>query len=88
MLRLTYCNIIVLQIIGEWCKIKEKQMKDNRKTVNNMESLPKYYLALFSILSDVMEEIDAHNYGRAKELIMKAQAEAEELYLNQSEQYF
>ena len=51
-----------------------------------MESLPKYYMALFSILSDVMEEIDAQNYGRAKELIMKAQAEAEELYLAQGEQ--
>ena len=50
-----------------------------------MESLPKYYLALFNILSDVMDAIDGQNYGLAKELIQRAQAEAEDLFLDETE---
>lgn len=40
------------------------------------------YCKLFNAYTDVLEALNAQNYGQAKDLLIAAQQEAEELYLN------
>ena len=46
-----------------------------------MESLPKYYARLFSGTTDALEALKEQNYGKAQDILIKAQQDAEELYL-------
>lgn len=39
------------------------------------------YFALFQAITNALEEIERRNYGRAEELLRRAQIEAEERYL-------
>ena len=48
--------------------------------VPNFESL---YLYLFNRITDAVEEIKEQNYGKAREILMKAQEEAEERYMKE-----
>ena len=42
------------------------------------------YLHLFNAVTDAIENIDRQNYGTAKEQLIKAQQETEELYISES----
>ena len=46
-----------------------------------MEDYKTMYLHLFNRVSDAVNALEAMNYGQAKELLIRAQQEAEELYL-------
>ena len=45
--------------------------------VFNMDDFKKPYLILFNSLTDIAEEIEKQNYGRAKQLIEEVQQKAE-----------
>ena len=40
------------------------------------------YYKLFNAYTDILEALEAQNYGQAKALLISAQQEAEELYMN------
>ena len=40
------------------------------------------YYKLFNAYTDILKALDAQNYGQAKALLIAAQREAEELYIN------
>ncbi len=46
-----------------------------------MPDYQKLYFQLFAAMADAVEAIDAANYGTAKELLIRAQQEAEEQYI-------
>lgn len=46
-----------------------------------MDEYKKPYLALFNALSNIAEEIERQNYGKAKQLIAEAQKQAEEIFI-------
>ena len=48
-----------------------------------MEDYRTMYLHLFNRVSDAVNALEAMNYGQAKDLLMRAQQEAEELYLTE-----
>ena len=50
-----------------------------------MESLPKYYTRLFNGTTDTLEALKEQNYGMARDLLIKAQQDAEELYLQEGD---
>jgi len=52
----------------------------------NMESLPKYYTRLFNAVTDAIEALQNQNYGKARELLIQGQQDAEELYLEEEEE--
>ena len=41
----------------------------------------KLYFTLFNRVTETILQIDKHNYGKARDLLVEAQQEAEELYL-------
>ena len=46
--------------------------------------MPEYshlYSALFNAITDALRQIDAQNFGTAKDLLIRAQQEAEEAYI-------
>jgi len=45
----------------------------------------KLYLTLFNAFTDAMEQLDQQNYGMAREILIKAQQQAEEAYMQESE---
>jgi hypothetical protein len=45
----------------------------------NYEAL---YKALFNGLTDAIRELDRHNYGSARQTLVKAQQEAEEMFMS------
>ena len=47
-----------------------------------MDEYKKPYLILFNSLTDIAEEIEKQNYGRAKQLIEEVQQKAEEMYIS------
>ena len=47
-----------------------------------MPDYMKMYLRLFNAITDALEAMGCDNYGIAQEILKKAQAEAEELYLS------
>ena len=46
-----------------------------------MTDYQKMYLLLFNAITDALEEMEKQNYGEAAELLRKAQADAEEIYI-------
>lgn len=47
--------------------------------------MPNYkslYFKLFAAIADAVEELEQQNYGTAKELLIRAQQEAEEDYIS------
>ena len=40
------------------------------------------YLLLFNAATDALEQLDAQNYGDARDILIAAQQKAEELYIN------
>lgn len=51
-----------------------------------MEDFPKYYTHLFNRVTDAIEAIQRQNYVAAQDILIKAQQEAEELYLADGEE--
>ena len=43
------------------------------------------YLQLFNAVTDSLEALTAQNFGQAKEILIKAQQEAEEYYMEHGE---
>lgn len=50
-----------------------------------MPNYQKLYTLLFNAFTDTIEQLNMQNYGNAREIMMQAQKEAEELYLNEDE---
>ena len=44
----------------------------------------KLYTLLFNAMTDAIEQLQKDNYGLAQDILVRAQQEAEELYLKQS----
>ena len=57
----------------------------NDSEVIKMESLPKYYARLFSGTTDALEALKEQNYGKAQDILIKAQQDAEEPYLQEGD---
>ena len=51
-----------------------------------METLPKQYTRLFNGVTDALEALKEQNYGQARDILIKAQQEAEELYLQDGDE--
>lgn len=45
--------------------------------------LPNYYTSLFNAVTDAIRAIEQQNYGIAKDILIQAQQQSEELYLEQ-----
>ncbi len=45
----------------------------------------KLYHLLFNAITDALEQLDAQNYGEAKETLISAQQKAEEIYIDSVE---
>ena len=50
-----------------------------------MDEYKQPYLTLFNALSRIAEEIERQNYGTAKQLIIAAQRQAEEIFVSADE---
>ena len=50
-----------------------------------MDTLPRCYTHLFARVSDAIEALERQNFGEAKDILIRAQQEAEELYLSEDE---
>ncbi len=46
-----------------------------------MEEYKKMYLLLFNAITDALEQMEQQNYGTAKDLLIAAQQQAEEIYI-------
>ena len=46
-----------------------------------MEVYQKMYTTLFNAVTDALEKIETHNYGDAKDLLIAAQQQAEDIYI-------
>ena len=46
-----------------------------------MEEYKKMYLLLFSAITDALEQMEKQNYGTAKDVLIAAQQQAEEIYI-------
>ena len=46
----------------------------------------KMYTTLFNALTDAIRELEIKNYGRAEEILKKAQCDAEDIYIVWEEQ--
>ena len=46
-----------------------------------MDNFPKYYTRLFNGITDAIEALQAQNYIKAQDILIKAQQDAEEMYL-------
>lgn len=42
-----------------------------------MKTVPKYYTTLFNAVTDALRELEQHNYGRASDLLVHGQLQAE-----------
>ena len=56
-------------------------MKDN-----TLENFPKYYTRLFNGITDALEALQKQNYIEAQDILMKAQQDAEEMYLEDGDE--
>ena len=52
---------------------------------NTMENFPKYYTRLFNGITDALEALRDQNYIKAQDLLIKAQQDAEEMYLEDTD---
>lgn len=50
-----------------------------------METYKAMYLLLFNAVTDSIEALTAQNFGQAKEILIQAQQDAEEYYLESGE---
>ena len=50
-----------------------------------MDNFPKYYTRLFNGITDAIEALQAQNYIKAQDILIKAQQDAEEMYLEDGE---
>lgn len=50
-----------------------------------MPNYQKLYTLLFNAFTNAKEQLDMQNYGNARDILMNAQKEAEEFYLNEEE---
>ena len=50
-----------------------------------MEDFPKYYTRLFNGITDALEALGKQNYIKAQDLLIKAQQDAEEMYLDDTD---
>lgn len=50
-----------------------------------MPDYQKMYITLFDAITDAIESIQQDNYGTAKEVLIQAQQDAEELYISDEE---
>ena len=46
-----------------------------------MANYEKMYSTLFNAITDALEQIEQQNFGSAKELLISAQQQAEEIYI-------
>jgi len=53
--------------------------------MSERNTLPPYYTALFTAVEQAIREIDRLNFGRARELLIRGEQEAEERYLSAEE---
>lgn len=47
----------------------------------NMANCKELYLFLFNKITDAVNELESRNYGRVRDILLSAQQEAEEMYL-------
>ena len=47
-----------------------------------MTDYQKMYTTLFNAITDALEQLDAQNYGEAKEMLISAQQKAEDIYID------
>ena len=50
-----------------------------------MTDIPNYYTLLFNRVTDAIKALEQQNYGTARDILVKAQQEAEELYIEAGE---
>lgn len=50
-----------------------------------MDDFPKYYTRLFNGVTDAIEALKEQNYIKAQDILIRAQQDAEELYLEDGE---
>ena len=50
-----------------------------------MESTQKPYFLLFNAITDAVEAMDKLNFGQSRELLVRAQQAAEELFLEEAD---
>ena len=51
-----------------------------------MDNFPKYYTRLFNGITDALEALQNQNYIKAEDILIRAQHEAEEMYLSDGEE--
>lgn len=51
-----------------------------------MENFPKYYTRLFNGITDAIEALQEQNYIKAQDILIRAQLDAEEMYLADGEE--
>ena len=51
-----------------------------------MENFPKYYTRLFNGITDALEALGEQNYVKAQDILVRAQQEAEERYLEDGDE--
>ena len=51
-----------------------------------MDNFPKYYTHLFNRITDALEALQKQNYIQAQDILIKAQQEAEEMYLEDGDE--
>ena len=54
--------------------------------VMNMDNFPKYYTRLFNGITDALEALGEQNYVKAQDLLIRAQQDAEEMYLEDGDE--
>ena len=47
-----------------------------------MENFPKYYTRLFDGITDALKAMEEQNYIKAQDILIRAQQDAEEMYLD------
>ena len=50
-----------------------------------MDQLPKYYTRAFNGITDALEALKEQNYGKAGDILIKTQQDAEERYLQEED---
>ena len=50
-----------------------------------MDNFPKYYTRLFNGITDALEALQKQNYIQAQDIFIKAQQDAEEMYLEDTD---
>ena len=50
-----------------------------------MTDYQKMYLLLFNAITDALEQLDAQNYGEARDTLIAAQQKAEEIYMGSAD---